>query len=536
MQKLFLILAFMLVCGCSSFQAVKLDSSGRIPKGVKAGNITTLPRPEFVVKKVEGSDPEQYQVGVTYVPDITERYAIRMASSPFASIDLNLVYGDNGALSSTSATVKDQAAPTLLGLFKVASSAAVAFGTGGAFSLKTPTAYDDCFELSDKSITARRARCAIALNAGTAECSPVASELDRRLGYYVKPDGTDKAPGILSLLARDDKEKRCLAKVRDALHTHLTTSATASPDKFYTMVETAFDADNDIPPADGVPPKTGDLVRDAILDAVKKNIMAGNAEGMKRLAYVADAAVDERGLARFGKLLGGTVNPKIEDAARLKRVLRADAIKIFPDDTDAADHAGLNRIRTIGDIDAGKKAIEAALALDPQTWRSRYVASLQMDVIQREVELLAAAPATNVQSHPDILALREKIASLAGVRSEYDRAQSFRRLLDRMPPPSTGERLSPAIEYEEYRKQVAALDLRVNEAIATALTASTKADKPAPLPPQAPWVGEQCIKDSKSEKWRHTEGIDAPRFVVVLRRADGTALTPRDNGSGICGA
>src|SRR5438309_5436653 len=147
-----------MAAGCSSFQTVKLDSEGRVPP--KGGIPMILPKPEFLVNKVEGTD-DQYQVAVTYVQDPSQRYAVRLGSTPLAQIDLSLALNENGSLSSTSGVVKDQIAPTALALFKVASSAAAAFGTGGLMALDPPTKPEECLGILDKPASAWRTKCLV---------------------------------------------------------------------------------------------------------------------------------------------------------------------------------------------------------------------------------------------------------------------------------------------------------------------------------------------------------------------------------------
>lgn len=511
--------------GCSSYHAVKLDSSGRIPAGVKAGSIVTLPRPEFVVKKVEGSDPEQYQVGYTYVPDMDERYAVRMSSSPFASIDLTLAYGENGTLSSTSVSVKDEAAPALLGVFKVAASVVGASGPGGLFSVSAQDQMGACFAARTKPATAARTACAINVESASAECGSVAAELRRRLKPQINSrDETDKGRGIAALFARGPAEESCLTSVKTKVEALL--QDTYNGDALYGKVEEAFDKDTT-----GIP--TLPDVRTAILGKIKSAIAKGDVSALKRIAYVADSAASDPYSPRFGELLG-VAGSTSSDAVRLVRVLRADNVKLFPDSGAAGDHKGLNDVQTIGDIAAVVRGIDDAIALTPQAWRARYIASLQLDLAQKEKELLSADAATNVAIHTETAAIREQIASLAGVRSEYDRALAFRKLIDRVPPSASGQRLSPASEYEELRKQLANLNQAVNTAIAAALSTDPKSAKPDTLPPRTPWVSAHCVKKSKDEKWRYVEGADAPRFVVVLRRLDGTPLSPRSKGGETC--
>lgn len=130
------------------------------------------------------------------------------------------------------------------------------------------------------------------------------------------------------------------------------------------------------------------------------------------------------------------------------------------------------------------------------------------------------------------------MATLAGASSEYIRLKGLQALLDKMPAASTGERISPAAEYDQISKEAAALDTLVNTAIATTMAGDTKAKGPPVLPLRTPWVSMSCITASKGkdERWRYTIGADSPEFVVVLRRADGTTLEPIAEEVATCGA
>lgn len=522
--------------GCSSYHAVKLDSTGPIPGGTRASAIVTLPRPEFVVKKVEGAEPVQYQVDVAYVPDPGQRYAVSMTSSPLASVDLDFVYAENGTLSSTGATVKDEAAPIMLGLFKAAASLAVATGTGGVAGFrKAPQSLEECFVPDDKPLHVANARCAVSFHRNHNACKAVAQELDARLQAYVAAaDGTDKAPGLASLFARDQQESTCLAHVQAQINHLLTTppARTADADAVSYVskdmleeVVKAFDADNQT--GDTTPP----AVRNAVISSLGPAIENADVGALKRIAYVslsadvADPALAEMGLARFRTLLGGNVSPRLADAQRLVRVLSKR--ELFPDPKNQP--TGLELLATIAEMNTVSKGLAAAQSLEPAVWRARYITAKQRELIQKERSLLAANPTVNVHEHKDTLALRREIASLAGVRSEFERALGFRKLLDRVPSKAS------TTDYEVYQKQLVALEQTINSAIAAAMTAeSRQAAKVDKLPPRSPWVSADCIAQSRQEAWRYIRTSEAPRFVVVLRRADGTALAPRSNGSNEC--
>jgi len=511
--------------GCSSYHAVKLDSRGPIPHGTKASAIVTLPRPEFVVKKVEGADSAQYQVDVAYVPDLEQRYAISMASSPFASVDLDFIYAENGTLSSTGATVKDEAAPTILGLFKVAAAVMGVTGTGGfAAAYVPPAQLDGCFTQSDRSGSVNQAYCAIDLLAVNQECKPVAAALKDRLLPYVAADGMDKAPGLGTLFARDDKERKCLEFVGKEVDKLLTIKRNVPlvsyvPTGLHAEFNTAFDNDEA-----KHPPATADNIAEQISKYVEEAIAAGDVDAIKRLAYVAGATSTPSGLVRFDALLGGGVEPKQGDATRVVRVL--DETKLYP---KPGSQSGLDRVRAIARMTIVKKGLAEAQSLEPTAWRARYITAKQRELAQKEQALLAANLTVNVHEHKDTLALRREVASLAGVRSEFERARGFRKLLDRVPSKAS------ATDYEEYRKQLVSLEQTVNTAIAAAMTTESKqAKKVDKLPPRSPWVSDDCITQSRQEAWRYIRTSDAPRFVVVLRRADGTALAPRNNGSNAC--
>jgi len=208
MRQHVVLFAAVLLTGCSSYQVVKLNTDGSIPKDAAGGVPVTLGRPQFVVKKIEGSDPEQYQVSVTYVPDPDQRYAVRIEATPLANAELSLAFGDAGGLSSSSATVKDQVVPTTLALFKVAASAAVAFGTGGFLSKTQPSKIDDCLDVMKAPSQGARAQCVLLLLAAdaTSHCPSVADAADGpidRLDPFIDADRKDKGEPYKTLFARN---------------------------------------------------------------------------------------------------------------------------------------------------------------------------------------------------------------------------------------------------------------------------------------------------------------------------------------------
>ena len=535
------------LCGCSSFKAVKLDGVGTI--GAKDGVPMMLPKPEFVVKKVDGTD-SQYQVAVGYVPDPRQRYAVRLSSTPLAQIDFSLVLSETGSLTSTSGEVKDQIAPTALALFKVAASAATTVATGGMFSKHTPVTMQECFVPSDLPSIAYRTQCAITvagLKTGS-KCKVAGPAIVARLQPYVGEKNGDKDGAASSLFARDTDEGDCFKQVSDDISQLLElspevpgTHAPYDPDVLAAAFAEAFKASNSVPLPQGAPPATVDTAADAITNAVSDAIKSGNVATIKRLFYSADDVRAPEGLERFKKLLGdGADSVKLTDADRLKNVLKDQAL-----DPVEADLAGLNKVAAIAGVKSVKDAVDAVAKLTPVTWKSRYLTALQKSVPELEKEVVSAKlqrnSATEATARKALADVRADMADLAGVSREYARLQQFSIILDRMPSTPVGEKISPAAEYDQIGKEAASLETSINTAIATAMAGDAKPKPAAPLPLRTPWVSMSCVtnskgKSEKDERWRYLIGYDSPDFVVVLRRADGTTLEPIAEEVSKCGA
>jgi hypothetical protein len=521
--------AFVALSACSSYQAVKLDRAGTIGPKEKGGVPVVLPKPEFVVKKVEGSDPDQYQVSIRYVPDPDQRYAVRLASTPLAQIDLSMALNESGSLTSTSAEVKDQVAPTALALFKVAASSAALFGTGGLLALDNPQSISDCFKPAKGPATAWRATCVFKFVSG-GDCARidqrgvrVGDALSARLAPYVDEKHLDKGAPMASLFARDAKEAACFAQASAAM----AAVTGKKPDELAAGFEDAFNSAN----SDG---KTQADVTKAIVDRVKAAIGSGDSAALKRIYYVADAAgvsavADPAALARFRSLLGNET-ATAADAAKLQTVMNGQGLA-----AGTPNVGSLNIVEQIGLVVAERKAFDAVATLSLAAWKSRYMTNLQKELADHQHDALAKAPGVDPEDDAAVITTRRTMATLAGVRPEYERLREFNRLLNRVPGSASGQRLSPAIEYQEVSKEAAALELAMNTAIAATLTGDAKAKPPAPLPLRTPWVSADCIAASAKEQWRYTTGADTPEFVVVLRRDDGVNLEPSAREKPLCG-
>lgn len=524
-----LVLIFLLA-GCSSYKVVKLDSKGAIPNSANGGIPLTLGRPQFVVKKVEGSDPVQYQVTVTYVPDPEQRYAVRLASTPLANAEVNLAFNDIGGLSSSTATVKDQLAPTTLALFKLTASAAVAAGTGGFMSLAAPTTLGDCFPDKGGSAQGARMQCMFQVLAADSKtkCYGVADAADgliARLAPYVDAEKKDKGEPIKSLFARDAAETGCLADVGIELKALVDGDANFNPAALASDLKTALN-NVTVPPTADQATGISAAVRNAASAAISGAIERGDLATVKRWYYVAS---DPKLTAeRLQALVSTAAKPDFNDGSFIATALKT--VNLAPDAQDAAGKAGLDRVRRIGEAAALADGFAAAVDLQPGVWRGRYIAFLQKRAEEAERQALLTNPSADVRFDSRVRGIREQIAALAGVRAEYDRWMEYLVRLKTLPAtPGAAQRLSPASEYESLRTQAAALELGISAAIAARLTTET-AKKAAPPPPTSPWMDAACVAASGDEAWRYRVGTEAAPFAIVLKRADGSAIKPSKGG------
>jgi hypothetical protein len=511
-----LIACGLVLAGCSTYEGARLDPDGSL-KGKSRGVPFTMTRPEFVLKKVEGSDPEQYQVSVTYVPDPMQRYSLRLSPALLSSIDFSLGFGENGGLSTVSSEIKDQIVPTTLALFKVAASVATTFG-GGAFLDPSDPSLGQCFSKGDAGYDGVRARCTFDyLSRQNGQCQSVGKDIADRFGRTIGKEDKDKGQPLTTLFAKDEKEKNCIVHAADELTALLATHNQPNPGEIATKLMTAVgDAGVTAP------------IATALAPYVKTATDKGDVAALKRLGYAAQAAQQNDGAHLKALLPSVQVGP--EEAGKIALAFAAQG---FIGTTDTGAKL-LERVRA---IQAAKAGFDAAATLDVTAWRARYLAAVQADAAEEERKALIRDPSVNVARHPSVVALKRRMAALANVSTEFDRLQQFESRLDRLPHSSSGERISPATEYESLRKQKAELELAINTAIAATITAESKPKKAEQLPLRVPWVAEGCIPKSKDEKWRYTTGSQSPEFVVVLRRgATNSALEPPDYESPKCGA
>ncbi len=509
-----------LLAGCSSYKVVKLEADGTIPRKAAGGVPVTLGRPQFTVKKVEGSDPEQYQVSVTYVPDPDHRYAVRLASTPLANADLSLAFSDAGALSSSTATVKDQIAPTTLALFKVAASVVTGLGPVGFLSKDQVKALPECFPVNNFPSQGQRARCVLTLLAAdpASKCHGVADADDgliARLAPFIDNDLKDKGEPAKTLFARGTPEDGCLeeakAKVEGAIN-----DTTLDPDSLVDDMKAEFQASFQVPAADA--PRAA-AVRNAATAALEGAISKGDVTTIKRWYYVAsDPALDA---PKLRSLLPSPLQIDLTDGGRIAAAIKA--ANLSPEDKQAT---GLIRVQKVADARAIAAAFGDARTLTPAMWRSRYIVWLQKRIEEAERSALVANASGDVRFDAKVRGYREQIAALAGVRGEFDRWMEFQKKLSAVPAaPAADQRISPASEYENLRSQAGALEQGIAAAIAARLT-SEPAKKAEVMPPVSPWVGSQCIDKSKEEAWRFRAGAALPQFVIVLKQANGTAIAP----------
>jgi hypothetical protein len=499
----------LLLGGCtSSYQAVRLDSSGDytgLSSGQTVGVPFTLTKPEFTIKKIEGSDPERYQITAAYVPDPSQRFALRLDPTWLSKIDFNMVLGPGGGLTSTSADVKDQIIPFATSMVKLAASAAQ---MAAALSV-TDQGVGAGACLSQAGI-GRLAQCAIESVEDPA-CARAKDGIKARIDRALIGDKDDKGAVLETLFARTDDESKCFALAAKGLEDAVTAAGTSVNTKFAEGV------------ADSVLTSQADANKPITLLAAKTTqVLTGavakrDVSKARKLVYSTKLATEGKP-QYLQKLLELPTAPTASDAASIYAVFKT--IKL-------AD--GAEPVLALANGEKVQKAFAGLATMTAGQWRARFIPVLQYEQAEAERKALIAAPGSSDEAGFRKIASdrRRMLASLVNMAAEQSRLEKLDAILDRVPAFSTADRRSRITEYQGYSKQAADIRTELAARLAAAVATEKAAKKEAVLPISLPWVTQACIKQStEQEGWIHTAGADAPEYVIVLRNASGDIQPP----------
>ena len=502
-------MASMALAACTSnYEAVRLSSSGNYPKlsaERTLGVPFTLTKPEFTIKKIEGSDPDRFDITVTYVPDSEQRYALRIAPTWLSKIDFNVALGPGGGLTSSSVDVTDQTVPFLTSAVKLAASIATALPMLSV-TQQRPTS-EKC--LAERGLGAL-ARCAIDESYAQSECSVEADvAITSRLNRALRNDKDDKGAALTTMFARDDAEENCFANAAKRLNDAITRQRTTVASDFDTLAQPLM-----VPDTNGQLSSLAKLVAQASA-VVSKAATDGDVVTARKLIYATDLATKDD--VRYLKTaLQLDADPSVADAVALQGLLK---------EANLAAGTGAEPILAIANAVKVQKALAGIATMSPGQWRARYIPVLQYELAVAERGGLSATKAEDVDTFKGRAAtIREKLAAMVNMGPEYARLVKIEMVLDAVPALDASEQQSRIEQYQGYAKQAADIRTELASRITAAIASEQEKKKDIVLPVSLPWVSRQCIKDSGQAGWIYTAGAEAADYVIVIRNASGDII------------
>lgn len=499
--------ALLLLAGCTSYEVTR--ENARANDGVAF----VLSRPEFSLKKVEGSDPAKYQPQVTYVPDPKQRYRVRMKTSPFADPTFDLGFNDQNGLSSSTADSQQQLAPTITSIAGLVTKTMAANSVLAALSPTAPAggvSYGACLGVKGEG---RSAACALTAAANekadpndkTGRCPAVGADFGpiQRLGMFYKDDD-DSGDPLATLVSLTPSEDDCFKAAGNGLDASAKALAQALSEKL----------------------DTGWPVGEAAAAArakVKAALADGDVTTGRRLVFALALAVEDGDTGPASKLLGKDIT--VAEAAAVLAALRA--VEIDPEKGPASIQSVAHGLKVA-------KALKDAGGLAPGAWRSRAIVNLQSKILYEERDVLR----TNREADAErgrVEAYRRQLAALVNMAPEFDRMLGLQKAARNPPSFKADTRQSQMTEYAAYLKVAADIQAELDKRLQAAQAKGPGAKAVDDLPVSSPWASGACVDEiSKKKTWLYTYGVDAPKFVVVLRRADRTAIDPPNLKTGSC--
>jgi len=499
-----------LLAGCTTvYEGSRMSPEGVLENEAKAGIPFTLPKPEFKVERDGADTPQRYKVAVTYVPDPTQRYTLRLSPALLANVEFGLDLGEQGEVSKVSGKTTEQVTPAIKSLFSfvggvlgaatsVAALSPDTAKTSKAFSLSADPMKQGIGACLTKGTLAEEAQCVIEIS----QCPQSAkNKLTGRIGDYiaVAENGKKKDKGDLlgSLHYLNADEKACLG----AADTELQINYPIFAQDLQKALNNKFP---NLPNAPS-PPLTAALVA-----ALQKAANPVDVERARRL------------------LAGLAVAAETSKFALLERELGAKGITANPAELETLK-AGLSYL---GIIAGGKPAapfeqlaqtkklqtgLAHIVALDTSAWRARHLVYLGEEL--DKLLLLELSGQASAQQKNEVEDLRMQAAVTAGKASAFVRLTRLENELNAIPPARASNRISRYDDYAKARQEAERLRTEIAQA-SEALIASgkPKAAPPGALPSSVAVVNQDCLDSSAKNGWIYGEGATAPEFVIVLRR------------------
>jgi hypothetical protein len=515
--------AAILLCGCTTvYQGTRLQPDGTFADQSRAGIPFTLPMAEYKLLRDGTGTPARYKVAVSYVPDPAHRYTIRLSPALLANVDFGAELGEQGELGAASAKTVEQITPTLKAVGGLvvsvlaaaaprvavpAAAMAIDERKGSLALLTSPDTYSGC--LLEPTV-ANETRCAIRVarpNCNDEAALRIVSRTEEFIAdppmppWPDEPDTADTGDLFATLHYLDQEERKCMDLAREGMA------------------------------------GAGSAGTDYLVAEVDREIVAPGGSLSAQVAAVIKASITAADPAQAKRLMAALLGPA-ED--------RVDLLKREGVIVDSVDQAEVERLRTaltkLGFLQAGRPAapveqlaqtrtvvlgLERVTRMELAEWRARHLVYLD-----GQIDLALAAPLRGAPAPAqDLAALRREYARTAGKERQFDRLAVLEQHLDNLPPPQPSDRISAFDEYGKARAEVERLETEIAQA-AEAMIAEMAPEPAAPqsLPESLPVVSEAEIVESTKDGWFYGKGVDAPDFVLFLRRVEGKPSTPTPGG------
>lgn len=469
--------------GCSSYAGQKLgikDSKQLAPAGLPY----SLTRPEFVLSRTAPADGEKnptYTLAVSYEPDPSQQYDIRISPSLFADGSLAVKFTTAGGVSSTNGGITDLIGPTItaLGSFAKDVIASGVFDKNSIRTLVILTMTDKQKPISEcnvESVVPAPPEPYTEKQRAKAPFRSVGQEMAQRMRRFA---GDDEFLEKFHYMT--EAEKQCLIKVDEAIVKAPALERKAAQDQ-WTIAQTGY--------------KTAQPTDAAFLESVTAAY-----DGSDLSEIIADG-VDNK--AAFNK--APLADQPLFEARSALLAAAETAMKL------AATSDLSKKLKTIYDM-------------NPSVWLARHVLFLEREVARLRLAVIQRPDISDVSSSEIsdyIDQLQRSRARALDVPELYQRAASlvkFLRQIERKTEhggsaPATSEFATARVELDNVLSQIDARRTKVVAAATPPSAPTIAAIKAQPISS----VEEAVITASKADKWADTKaGKEAAQFVVYLR-------------------
>ena len=453
----FLMATLLIATSCSTYSGQKLGKKADNTEVVAEGVPYNLVRAEYKISRAApaaGAKDPTYTLAVTYVPDSSQRYSLKIRPGALKNPDFSMTFGAGGILSGTKTTVTEQVTPFITAVASFAASvigAATTFGVFDKTTLRQELAIllkDECKDPSD------------AVRFGMTPGAKVSEELSARISSF-KDDDTFLA----QFHYLTSKEKGCLLKVlgkidaEEQRKTHLAE---------WEAAKSAFgDADDH---------------KKTFVGRVQEAVNGNDPDALEAIGKeVAATAV-------MGNLPPeGLEKQKLLVAA--KRARRAMAQSSM------------------------EKALKAFIDADAATWRARHVLFLERQMEQVGLLLLQRSLSA-ADAEKELARLRSERALTMGTVELQKRADALATFIESIKDKSVEGGTAPATaEYATARAELDAVN-----AVIDARRARILADAAPPAPPAiAPFSDVAVERVTAAYVEASKLPADAPKYVLVLQ-------------------